>query len=227
MSKLFFSTIILAVTMLFVQCQKEGGVTGPEGPKGEQGDKGDKGDKGATGNANVKVDTFRITNTQWLYNSNYIFDHLPNGWTWATSKYYDRSFTAISQDVLNTGMVLCYMTPSLAFNSNNWLPLPYTMMHGSSNYFYNFAGETSQGKIRLHYFYTANTQGATIPNVRDAVIATHKFKIVAITGAISSGRMMNSGRSEKQFPLKGKNYTETELKAMPYNEVCSLLDIAP
>lgn len=229
MSKLFFSTIILAVTMLFVQCQKEG-VTGPEGPKGEQGDKGnkgDKGDKGATGNANVKVDTFRLTNTQWIYNSNYVFNYEPNLAISVSTKYSDRNFAALTQDVLNTGMVLTFMTPALSYNANNWAPIPYTMQEAGETYSYNIASETFAGKIRFHYFFRLNQQGVTRPSLRDAVIATHKFKIVAITGAISAGRMMNNGRSEKQLTLKGKNYTETELKAMPYTDVCKLLDIAP
>lgn len=220
MPRLFFSTLLIATTIFFVQCKKEGsiGPAGPEGPRGETG---------ATGNANVKVDTLRISNAQWLYNSNYLFDHVVNGWMWAVSRYHDRTFTSITQDILNTGMVLCYFTPSPAFNINNWILLNFRMTSPTGIFYYNVASEVSVGKVRFHYFYTPNDQGATLPNLRDAVIPTYRFKIVAVSGAIASGRMMSNGTNEKQFNFKGNIYTEAALKAMPYFELCKLLDINP
>jgi len=214
MSKLFLSVAFLLVTMLFMQCKKEG-TTGPEGPRGEQG---------PTGNANVKTDTFRLTNAQWATGGSYIYDHVPGGYMWAISRFHDRNFTAITQDVLNTGMVLCYFTPSLTFNVNNWVPLNYSMLEPSDRYFYNVAYETSVGKIKLHYYLRSNVAGTSAPAVASATISNYKFKIVAVSG--SMGRTMNSGTA-KQLQFKGRDYTEAQLKAMPYNEVCQLLDIAP
>ncbi|MBN8784308.1 MAG: hypothetical protein J0G98_14720 [Terrimonas ferruginea] len=214
MSKLFFSVAFLLVTMLFMQCKKEG-TPGPEGPRGEQG---------ATGNANVKTDTFRLTNAQWTAGGSYVLDHVQGGYMWSVSRFHERNFTAITQDVLNTGMVLCYFTPSLTFNVNNWVPLNYSMLNPSNSFFYNIAYETSVGKVKLYYFYRTNIPGTDPPAVSSAVIPNYKFKIVAVSGTM--GRTMNSGTA-KQLHLKGKDYTEAQLKAMPYNEVCQLLDIAP
>lgn len=214
MSKLFFSVSFLLVTMLFMQCKKEG-TPGPEGPRGEQG---------ATGNANVKTDTFRLTNTQWTAGGTYVLDHVPGGYMWSVTRYHERNFTAITQDVLNTGMVLCYFTPSLTANVNNWVPLNYSMLNPTSSFFYNVAYETGIGKIKLHYFYRTNIQGTEPPVVSSASIPNYKFKIVAVSGTM--GRTMN-GSTGKQLHLKGIDYTEAQLKAMPYNEVCRLLDIAP
>ncbi len=217
MSKLFFSTIFLAVAILFIQCKKEG-VTGPEGPRGETG---------ATGNANVKVDTFRLTNAQWQAGGTYILDHVVNGYMWSVTRFHERAFPSITQDILNTGMVLCYFTPSIAFNANNWVPLNYSMLSPNDNYFYNVAYETTAGKVKLHYYYRTNDDGVAAPSIAAAVIPVYRFKIVAVSGSIASGRMMPGATATKLFYLKGKDYTEADLKAMPYSEVCSLLDIAP
>lgn len=214
MTKLFFSVLFLAVALFFTHCKKEG-VTGPAGPQGE------------TGNANVKVDTFRLTNTQWQTGGTYVLDHVVNGYMWSNTRFHERAFPSITQDILNTGMVLCYFTPSITFNASNWVPLNYSMLSPNDNYFYNIAYETAAGKVKLHYYYRTNDDGVTAPSISAAVIPVYRFKIVAVSGSIATGRMMPGATPAKLFYLKGKDYTEADLKAMAYVDVCRLLDITP
>ena len=213
----FIAFILIAV--LLISCK---GDTGPAGATGPTGPTGATGATGPTGNANVKVDTFTVANASWLWNSSYVIQTSGGGSTARFTRYYDRSYTAVTADILNTGMLLVYFTPNPGGNFGGsaiqWSPLDYSYLAFGSQYYYNVAYETSVGKVRLHYFYTPNGSAGTVPtDLSTAVLPSYKFKIVAVAGAI--GGRFTSG------PAVG--YTIEQLKSMPYETVCQILNIKP
>jgi hypothetical protein len=149
------------------------GPAGPQGPVGPQGPEG---------NANVLTDVFSVTNSQWLWNSQYVFQTNPSSYTEYFTRYYVRSNNSITQDVLTNGMVLVYFTPNTSNNTNQWAPLPYQFTDGSGNFNYNIAYETSVGAVTLHYFFVQTNAAATIPVLSTYTIATYSFKIISVTG---------------------------------------------
>jgi hypothetical protein len=96
------------------------------------------------------------------------------------------TWSKITQGMLDTGMVMVYFTPNQT-NANQWAPLPYTFLAFGAQYYVNIVFETMPGKVRFHYFYTANGATGTTPNTLSTdVIWTHKYKIVAVSGKISA-----------------------------------------
>ncbi|WP_431215999.1 hypothetical protein ACQ86N_15925 [Puia sp. P3] len=70
--------------------------------------------QGPQGNANVKVDTFTLMNSDWIWNSVYNFS-TPGVAGGVFTRYHDRGFTSVTQDVLDKGEVMVFFTPN---NSN-------------------------------------------------------------------------------------------------------------
>jgi hypothetical protein len=87
---------------------------------------------------------------------------------------------------LDNGMVLVYFTPNTSNNTNQWAPLPYEFTDGSGNFNYEMAYETNVGTVRLHYFFVQLVASATIPVLSSYTIATYKFKVIAVTGTLST-----------------------------------------
>jgi hypothetical protein len=154
------------------------GATGPAGAQGPQG---------PTGNANVQVDTFTLTNSQWLYNSYYSLETSPGSYTEYFTRYYDAPFSAVTSDILTEGMVLVYFTPNPITSTVQWVPLPYQFADETGSFTYNIAFETMVDTVRLHFFFqTLNTAHPT-PTLSSYDIATYQFKIVAVSGSIAQG----------------------------------------
>ncbi len=215
-----FSTfsIILFITLAFTSCKGERGELGPPGAAGPTGATGVAGPTGPQGNANVKTDTFRLSNANWLWNSQYQVAATENTTALVFTRYYDKTLPALTADILNTGAVLIYFTPNLAGalpQPAQWTPLDYQYSLGMG-YNINIRYETMAGKVRLHYFYTA---GMVVPptTLSTAVLPTYKFKIITIAGAIA-GRMPSG---------TAVGYSIEELKKLPYEKVCELLKINP
>jgi hypothetical protein len=210
---LLAGTLLIASACFFTACQKgdpgTAGAAGAQGPAGPGGPAGPTGPTGPQGNANVKTDTFRVVSSQWLWNANYAFATAPNSSLQYFTRYYDRSFASITQDILDKGFVLVYFTPS-PFNANQWVNLPYQLASFSSDFNYNVTEETSVGKVRLHFFFSQIDPAATLPTLSTYNIATYKFKVVAVSGSLGG---------------RGRQYSEAELRAMPYEEVCAVLGI--
>ena len=214
MKKITFPAIITILTVLiFTSCKK-----GDSGPAGPVGPAGPTGVAGPEGNANVSVDTFTLTSSDWLWNSSYSFTTENGSYTSYFTRYHDRSFSKLTADVLDKGIVLVYFTSSSATNSSQWTPLNFSFLAFSYQYYYHVAYETFAGKLRLHYFYTPNGPGGTVPYsaLATAVITNYKFKIIVAPGNI--GARTASG-------LSGPAYTAEQLKKMPYETVCRLLGI--
>jgi hypothetical protein len=187
---------ILALAVFAAGCGKDGAI-GPQGDKGEQGDKGatgaagEAGPKGATGNANVKIDTFTVKNEAWLYNATYYIGTSQNTSSGYFSRYYDRPNTLLTQSFLNdNGIVMVYYQSTPSFYKDQWVPLPYSFYSGTSKYAVNFAYQTDVGKVRLHFFFS-NYDGAP-PVLSTYNIPKLRFKVVALTGTIVSGMKKNN-----------------------------------
>jgi len=189
MSKHLFRCFVVAVSVciLLAGCAKTGpqGVQGSTGPAGPAGPTGPTGPQGPQGNANVFTDTFRLASADWLYNSGYTYSNSNGGTVTYFTRYHDVSFSKVTQGLLDSGMVMVYAQMN-ANDTNQWSPLPYSFLSFGSAFYYNYVFETMPGKVRLHFFYTANGSGAAPTTLSTDVIPTHKYKIVAIGGAIST-----------------------------------------
>jgi hypothetical protein len=153
------------------------GAVGPQGPAGPQG---------PPGNANVITTVFSLTSSQWLWNSVYEFQTNSSSYTEYFTRYSDNAVPSITQNVLDDGMVLVYFTPNTTDNTNQWAPLPYEFTDGSDTFNYEIAYETNVGTVRLHYFFVQTVASATIPVLSTFPIATYKFKVIAVTGTLST-----------------------------------------
>jgi hypothetical protein len=173
----------LSIVLLATACSK--GDTGPAGTTGATGPQGPAGPTGPQGNANVFTDTFSLASADWAYNSGYLYSTGSGGYTEYFTRYHDVNFSKVTQGILDSGMVMVYMEPN-ATDTNQWSPLPYTFLAFGGGYYYNFVYETMPGKVRLHYFYTANGTGTAPSTLSTDVIPTHKYKIIALTGTLSA-----------------------------------------
>ena len=183
----YLTALVVSVVLLATACSKTGptGPQGSTGATGSQGQAGPNGPQGPQGNANVFTDTFSLASADWLYNSAYIYSTSNGGFTEYFTRYHDVAFPKISQGVLDSGMVMVYMNPNNT-DLNQWAPLPYVFLAFGSAFYYNYVYETMPGKVRMHYFYTQNGTAATPTTLSTDVIPTHKYKIVAISGTVST-----------------------------------------
>jgi hypothetical protein len=190
-------------------CTKTGpagpiGVTGSTGPAGPQGPSGPSGANGPQGNANVLVDTFTLVNTQWVLSGGYEFYTAVGAVTVYPARTYLAKFNAVTQSILNTGEVLVYFTPmdiSGSYYANQWLPLPFQFADfTTTNFDYDISYQTLLGNVLLFFFFEPKIPNATLPSLSTYNIATYKFKIVAVSGTISTGM--------KQAGVNTANYTD-------------------
>jgi hypothetical protein len=183
--------IIAAITILSVACSKTGptGPAGATGPAGPQGSTGLQGAQGPQGNANVHVDVFTVSNSQWLWEDYYIFFTGSGSYTEWFTRYYKAAFSAVTQGVLDSGMVLVYMTPNLN-DLNQWSPLPYIFDTGSG-YSYNFVYVTGPGTVELEFYFDEANGSNAAPTLSTFVIESYKFKIIAVTGSMVTSMQKN------------------------------------
>lgn len=200
MKKQFFSILILIGSLIFTAgCGKDGTI-GPNGSKGDKGDMGDTGDNGATGstgpkgatgatgNANVKTDLFTVASADWTYNSIYWFDTGVGTSQGYYTRFYDRPNTLITQDLLNTGMVLVFMQSAPSASTKQWVPIPLTFK-GTGDYTFNYAFETKIGSVRLHFYFVKGTVDP--PVLTSYTIPVHQFKVIAVSGTQKVGMVKN------------------------------------
>ncbi len=186
--------IIFATISIFVAgCSK----TGPAGATGPAGSAGPTGPQGPEGNANVLVDVFSLVNSQWAYNSQYSLETSPGSYTEYFTRYHDVTDSAVTQAILNSGEVQVFFVPNPIVDTNQWAPLPYQFVDGSNIFTYNIAFETMPYTVRLHYFFS-QLQAGTIPNLSTFNIPTYKFKVVVISGVISTA-MYKAGIDKSNY----------------------------
>ncbi|MBB3055059.1 hypothetical protein [Mucilaginibacter gotjawali] len=149
---------------------------GPAGPPGNPGPTGPAGK-----NANVFSDVFTLKGSDWLWNSQYVYETSPGSYTEYFTRYYVRPNSKINADVLNNGMVLVYFTPSPVNNPNQWEPLPY-QFDSSFGFTYNYEFVPAVGQVTLHYFFIQTDPAATLPTLSTYNDETRQFKVVTILG---------------------------------------------
>ncbi len=223
------SLFVLAITFLAVSCTKEGpegpaGATGAQGPTGAAGTNGTNGATGATGpqgpvgpvgpaGPQGPAGTANVIYSAWFTdaaNGGWI-DTTINGQT--AQKKFNKAAPGVTLSVLNTGVVLTYMKlfPDGAGGATTSIrQLPYLNPGGSDVFMsINYVGSITFARVAV-------VAGTPIAAAGPGL----EFRYIIIPGGVAGGRT-----SGKVAEIKGQVYTESELKAMPYAQVCSLLNI--
>ena len=118
--------------------------------------------------------------------------------------------TSLTQAIIDNGVVLVYMR-FIGFNpAINQLPV--TIPDQDRSYWFR----AQAGSIKAVYYRPSNT--ASDPGI---IPSGNNIRYILIPGGVA-GRGVNT---EKIAEIDGHTYTETELRAMSYAEICSLLHI--
>ena len=194
----FFALLtLMGLAFFIVGCSKTG-PAGPAGPAGPQGAQGATGAQGPQGDANVTVDTFSLTSSQWLYNSQYSMETSPGTYTEYFTRYHTVTLPALTKGIIDSGLVLVYFVPNPPVDTAQWAPLPYQFLDGSDAFFYDVAYETYVGSIEMEYYFQQINSSATLPSLASWKIATYKFKIVLMTASIVA-QMKQQGVDVKNY----------------------------
>jgi hypothetical protein len=195
------SLLLLASTFIFINCTKEG-PEGPAGATGPQGPAGSTGATGATGSANVIYSSW-LTQTGW---------HDSTMTDFGLTKIDYRTATGITAAIISNGVVLAYLAPSATSTFAYTMPWIYSGLNP------NIIVSIIPTVGRLIYYNKEinSAAGGIVPS------ASYVYRYILIPGGVLGGRGANS---EKVAEINGQLYTESQLRAMPYNEVCSLLSI--
>lgn len=221
------SLLAIAVTFLALSCTKEGpegpaGATGAQGPAGVQGPQGIPGNPGPTGPAGPigPVGPQGPPGTANVIYSPWIADPTNANWADTNMALYGtvvrrRNISApgVTQSIIDQGVVLVFARGGAIGGGNAPIQLPVTITFGGNQLQVGFIPVL--GKL---VFYIANTITGTAPTV----FWGGDFRYVLIPGGVAGGRS-----AEKMAEINGRAYSETELKAMSYQQVCSLLRITP
>lgn len=120
------------------------------------------------------------------------------------ARYVDVNEAAITQDIIDNGLIQVYFTP---YESKpDYTSLPYSRQNAQYVYNFNVDYTYQLGKIRLFFFFSKSFGAADPPNINTWVIPSYNFKYIIIPGtAISSV----ANTQEKRLQLKGNNYRIT------------------
>jgi hypothetical protein len=117
--------------------------------------------------------------------------------------------------MINQGVILVYTR----FASGNVFPVPSVINYGATSGPQSWAFNPVVGTINIKVFNTGNVLdpfGGTPPGTGN------QYRYVLIPGGVAGGRGVGS---EIVAELKGHLYTITELRAMPYGQIVSLLNL--
>ncbi|MCG2614623.1 hypothetical protein LZZ85_10035 [Terrimonas sp. NA20] len=195
----FLALSSLAVLFIASSCTKEG----PEGPAGAAGAQGPAGTPGTPGTPGagqtIYSDWYTTVAADWV--EGYI---APNNYN--VSLVYNRAATAVTQAILDRGVVLCYgknFTIGQNTRMTSAVLLPYLENFNGQHY----GAIASVGKITFTY---DPVDGADRPIAQIAGIA---YRYIVIAGSLS-GRSMKYG-----------GFTKDQLQNMTYEQVASTFDI--
>ena len=226
------SLLALAITFLAVSCTKEGpegpvGASGPQGPTGQTGPIGPIGPAGPTGPAGPQgpvgpqgpAGTANVIYSPWT-------PFLAPNWSASTVNLFGkvaRQYTAaapgITASIMSQGVVLVYFQGGGSNGTNRILPY----------ISYNFTQPVNQeiepsfvvGSILINFFNLDNNNDpGTFTGVAGPPVSGNMYRYVIIPGVVAGGRS-----AEKAAEINGQVYTESQLKAMSYQQVCQLLRI--
>ncbi len=200
MKKLFLSTALVVISLVIVQCSKEG-PAGPAGPEGPEGPQGPRGNNGATGTANVIY-------SAWLSFQQAERDTIIDG---TNVKVNHLPAASMTQARIDNGAILVYMRFLTTV-----FPLPYTSDAGPGNIANTVSFIPRTGNLLITR-YTHNNSGSV-------GFGAVQFRYIIIPGGVAGGRFADG---ETRVELNGEIYTEAELKALPYEQVCNLAGINP
>lgn len=222
------SLLLIAATFILINCTKEGpegpaGATGPQGPTGIGGPSGPAGPTGPTGPGGPTgptgpqgpqgpAGTANVIYSAW-------FTPAQNGgWVDTTisgnsqQKKFNKTAPGVTLSILNSGVVLSYVKlfpDGLGGTTTSIRQLPYSNP-GAQDEYMNLSYVGSITFAHVSYI------GAIVPPSS----STLEFRYVIIPGSVSGGRF-----AVKAAEIKGTVYTESQLKAMSYQQICSLLNI--
>ena len=183
--------VLLALVMVFAFSCAEDGAVGPQGPAGQNGADGQDGTNGIDGqdgNANVLA-------SDWFKPSSYT---LSTGFGGINLLDHDEAATEITQDIIDTGVVLVY--GKLQYNTIIW-PLnqvalmPITLTYNVSPADIDtWTAILSVGNIKIR-FINNNNRYTELPSV-------HQFRYVVIPSSGStSGRIADFSRKSLEDDL--------------------------
>ena len=208
------SLLLVASAFIFVNCTKEGpegpaGATGAQGPAGATGapgtgTQGPAGPAGATG-ATGPAGTANVIYSAWFQSG---------AWTGTGTQYayFDKAAPGVTAAIRDNGVILAYA--KLTGDGTAIRPLPASTAQGGTSFFLWNYYSTAVGTIR----FTCETENTFTVSPT----STNEFRYVLIPGGVAGGR----GNNEKVVEIKGQLYGESQLKAMSYSQICSLLNIA-
>jgi hypothetical protein len=133
-------------------------------------------------------------------------------------KKFKKAASGVTLSVLNTGVVLSYVKlnpDGIGGTTTTIRQLPYAYV-GQAREFIQLA---YNGSITYAVTSTANP-GVAITTALNSIL---ELRYVIIPGGVAGGRSANA---EKVAEIRGQLYSESQLKAMSYAQVCSLLNIA-
>jgi hypothetical protein len=217
------SLLLLAISFIVVNCTKEGpqgpaGATGAQGPAGATGATGGTGATGPQGPAGATGPQGPAGSANVIYSS----------WTtyaaasWAdTTLYglvYKRAIQAapsVTAANIANGVILAYTRPA-SYGANTISQLPIQLFYTNTTTYELVQFLTDLNKM-IYLFQNVNS--GVVSNFAPT---SDSYRYIVIPGSIGGGRGISS---EKIVDLNGQTYTETELKAMSYTDICNLLHI--
>jgi len=214
------SILLLSVSFIIVSCTKEGpegpvGPVGPQGPAGTgtAGPPGPAGATGATGPAGPQgsqgpqgpAGTANVIYSSWATQGSWA-DTMITLPALGTVSRSIRTAPGITSTIIDQGVILTFWQP--ASGSIHSLPAFATPGHVLDAIF-------DVGKV---IFYIADVATGNAGGQS----AVGQFRYVIIPGGVAGGRGVNS---EKIAEINGQTYTESQLKAMSYQQLCTLLKI--
>jgi Collagen triple helix repeat (20 copies) len=210
------SLLLLASAFILVNCTKEGpegpaGATGAQGPAGATGATGATGAAGTTGPAGATgaagpAGTANVIYSSWAAQGSWADTTFPGVGSGTLSRSI-RTAAGITQGILDQGVIITYWQ----FPATTVQQLPAF----AANPAQVLNSVSALGKV---IFYIANLTTGTATGAS----AGGLFRYVIIPGGVAGGRGVSS---EKIAEIKGQVYTESQLKAMSYSQICSLLNI--
>ena len=226
------SLLLLAIAFITINCTKEGpegpvGATGPQGPTGTTGATGATGATGSQGPAGPTgpqgpagpagpAGTANVIYSSWANEPAAWGDTVMGSLNFIHARRHIVAAPSLSQAILDQGVILAYVKTT---NSVTAVALPWTLPVTLTT-FVETGYRPALNKI-VYYFYIPNNVSTTTPVAFTSIEGgVAQFRYVIIPGGVGGGRS-----SQKTASINGIYYTESQLRAMSYVQICNLLNI--
>ena len=203
--------ILIFLIFQTLSCSK-----GSTGPAGATGPAGPSGSSGPTGTANVQY-------SDWFTPAAYTKDTVIGSYGF----YYDKAATAITQVILDSGVVLTfgkldgYITSIWPTNQVAQLPIAITYLNGSTGNIDTWSALATVGNLRIELISSTNAYGS--------ISNAHQFRYVIIPGGVklnSSGLFPSAGQTQVNSEENSrKQEVISNYSQMSYEQICTLLNI--